>query len=187
MGAVRLNKKSCRSQRVDIGRRIYISSSCFRIPVFLLYNCILCAFENKILFKLTSRYHFSDSRHSFPSPALYFTSFYSRRILCLRGKGGGVCQLQCNAELTIPVTDATAERSFSVMRRVKTYLCSTMTIERLSWLCILHALIKYLTVMQPKGQDAYFFCIKSLVREIDSDSLNNSYPYIRFRPAVSTK
>ncbi|VDI83267.1 Hypothetical predicted protein [Mytilus galloprovincialis] len=41
--------------------------------------------------------------------------------------------------LTIPVTTATAERSFSVMRRVKTYLRSTMTTDRLSGPCILHA------------------------------------------------
>ena len=39
----------------------------------------------------------------------------------------------------MPVTTATAERSFSVMRRVKTYLRSTMTTERLSALCMLHA------------------------------------------------
>lgn len=41
--------------------------------------------------------------------------------------------------LCMPVTTATAERSFSVMRRVKTYLRSTMTTERLSALCVLHA------------------------------------------------
>ena len=29
----------------DKGRQIYISSSGFQIPVFLLYNCILCTFE----------------------------------------------------------------------------------------------------------------------------------------------
>ncbi|XP_076076084.1 52 kDa repressor of the inhibitor of the protein kinase-like [Mytilus galloprovincialis] len=37
--------------------------------------------------------------------------------------------------LTMLVTTATAERSFSVMRRVKTYLRSTMTTDRLSGLC----------------------------------------------------
>ncbi|MCG7879675.1 MAG: hAT family dimerization domain-containing protein [Candidatus Thiodiazotropha endolucinida] len=41
--------------------------------------------------------------------------------------------------ITMLVATATAERSFSVMRRVKTYLRSTMTTERLSSLALLHA------------------------------------------------
>ncbi|CAG2203332.1 unnamed protein product [Mytilus edulis] len=41
--------------------------------------------------------------------------------------------------VTMPVTTATGERSFSVMRRVKTYVRSTMHTERLSSLSILHA------------------------------------------------
>lgn len=41
--------------------------------------------------------------------------------------------------VTMPVATATAERSFSVMRRVKTYLRSTMTTERLSSLALMHA------------------------------------------------
>lgn len=42
--------------------------------------------------------------------------------------------------LCMPVATATAERNLSsVMRRVKTYFRSTMTTERLSGLCILHA------------------------------------------------
>lgn len=40
--------------------------------------------------------------------------------------------------LTMPPTTATAERSFSVMKRVKTYLRSTMGQERLSSLALLH-------------------------------------------------
>ena len=40
--------------------------------------------------------------------------------------------------LTIPVTTCTAERSFSVLRRVKTYLRSTMTEERLNSVVLLH-------------------------------------------------
>lgn len=39
--------------------------------------------------------------------------------------------------LTIPVSSAGAERSFSVMKRVKTFLRSTMTCDRLNSLCIL--------------------------------------------------
>ena len=40
--------------------------------------------------------------------------------------------------LTIPVTTSTAERSFSSLRRVKTYLRSTMTEERLNNILLLH-------------------------------------------------
>jgi hypothetical protein len=41
--------------------------------------------------------------------------------------------------LCMPVSSASAERSFSVMRRLKTYLRSTMTGDRLSSLAILHS------------------------------------------------
>lgn len=40
--------------------------------------------------------------------------------------------------LTIPVTTCTAERSFSVLRRLKTYLRSSMTQERLNHTAVLH-------------------------------------------------
>lgn len=40
--------------------------------------------------------------------------------------------------LTIPVTTATSERTLSVMRRLKTYLRSSMTQERLNNVLILH-------------------------------------------------
>ena len=40
--------------------------------------------------------------------------------------------------LTIPVTTATAERSFSSLRRIKTYLRSTMTEQRLNNILLLH-------------------------------------------------
>ena len=40
--------------------------------------------------------------------------------------------------LTIPVTTATAERSFSTLRRIKTYLRSTMTQQRLNNVMLLH-------------------------------------------------
>ena len=39
---------------------------------------------------------------------------------------------------TIPITTATAERSFSVLRRVKNYLRSTMTESRLNNVMLLH-------------------------------------------------
>ena len=40
--------------------------------------------------------------------------------------------------LTVPVTTSTAERSFSTLRRLKTYLRSTMTQTRLNNLMMLH-------------------------------------------------
>ena len=39
---------------------------------------------------------------------------------------------------TVPVSTATAERSFSTLRRIKTYLRSTMTQERLNNVMILN-------------------------------------------------
>lgn len=40
--------------------------------------------------------------------------------------------------LSMPVSTASAERSFSTMRRVKTYLRSTMTTKRMSGLGLLN-------------------------------------------------
>jgi len=40
--------------------------------------------------------------------------------------------------LAIPATSATAERSFSAMRRLKTYLRLTMTAERLNAVMVFH-------------------------------------------------
>ena len=42
-----------------------------------------------------------------------------------------------NILLTLPATTCTVERSFSTLRRVKTWLRSTMSSERLSALCML--------------------------------------------------
>ena len=40
--------------------------------------------------------------------------------------------------LTIPITRATAERTFSALKRVKSYLRSSMTQERLNTCVIMH-------------------------------------------------
>ncbi len=40
--------------------------------------------------------------------------------------------------LVMPATNSTSERSFSAMRRVKSYLCSTMLQERLNSLVTIH-------------------------------------------------
>ena len=44
--------------------------------------------------------------------------------------------------LTLPATTVVAERSFSCMRRVKTWLRSPVTTDRLSDLCVLHCIYK---------------------------------------------
>ena len=41
--------------------------------------------------------------------------------------------------LTVPMTSATAERTFSALRRVKNYLRTTMTQKRLNNVMLLHA------------------------------------------------
>ena len=58
--------------------------------------------------------------------------------------------------LTIPVTTATSERTFSVMRRLKTYLRSSMTQERLNNILILH-------------------CYKSRTDKIDINQIASSF------------
>lgn len=58
--------------------------------------------------------------------------------------------------LVIPSSTATGERSFSLLRRVKSYLRSTMTQQRLNHLCILHA-------------------YKDMVNEIDIDRLMDEF------------
>lgn len=44
----------------------------------------------------------------------------------------------CIIYLTVPMTSATGERSFSTMRRIKTYLRQTMGQQRLNDLMLLH-------------------------------------------------
>ena len=44
--------------------------------------------------------------------------------------------------ITIPVTSATAERTFSVLRRLKSYLRSTMTQERLNNVMVMHIYLR---------------------------------------------
>ncbi len=41
--------------------------------------------------------------------------------------------------MVVPATSASAERSFSTMKRVQTYLRSTISQKRLNHCCILHA------------------------------------------------
>ena len=61
--------------------------------------------------------------------------------------------------LVLPSTNAVNERSFSAMRRLKTYLCTTMKQERLNHLSLLHV---------HKDRTDHMFCVDvahSFVRE----------------------
>ena len=55
---------------------------------------------------------------------------------------------------TLPVTSCECERSFSALRRLKTYTRSTMVAERLNGLALLH-LHKYIIVNIDKVIDLY--------------------------------
>ena len=59
--------------------------------------------------------------------------------------------------LTAPVSTATAERSFSSLRRLKTYLRTTMTQKRLNNAAILH-IHKHVTDTVDLAQVAKDFC-----------------------------
>ena len=57
-------------------------------------------------------------------------------IACCHGPG--IKALNCCVGCTLPITSAEAERSFSGLRRIKSYLRSRMTEERLSGLALMH-------------------------------------------------
>ena len=68
------------------------------------------------------------------------------RTLCDIMNSNPAAQLMCpevhvllKLYMTIPVTTSTAERTFSTMRRIKTYLRSTMTQQRLNHSFMLNA------------------------------------------------
>ena len=54
------------------------------------------------------------------------------RICCLK------CSDYLKIFLTVPVTTSTAARTFSALRRLKTYLCSTMAQARLNHVMLLY-------------------------------------------------
>ena len=67
------------------------------------------------------------------------------RTLCEIFNSNPVVKMMCpelhvllKLYMTVPVTTANTERMFSVMRRVKTYLCSSMSQERLNHTILLH-------------------------------------------------
>jgi hypothetical protein len=63
--------------------------------------------------------------------------------------------------LVMPATNATSERSFSALRRVKSYLRSTMLQERLNYLMLLHVHKEYTDVIDLKHILNEFVSIKA--------------------------
>jgi hypothetical protein len=68
-------------------------------------------------------------------------------------------QLICLQQLTMPVASATAEMPVSVLRRLKTYVRSTMKNDRLSSLGLMHILTEILkwTCTKPVGSPYGYF------------------------------
>ena len=61
--------------------------------------------------------------------------------------------------VTMPVSTATPERSFSTMRRVKTYLRSTMKVERLAALALMHT-YREIPIYWCRSRDSRILCQK---------------------------
>jgi len=60
--------------------------------------------------------------------------------------------------LVLPSSSATAERSFSALRRLTTFLRSTMTSERLNSICVLHVNKELTDVLNISNIMNEFFC-----------------------------
>ena len=74
-----------------------------------------------------------------------------------------VCNLM-QLILVMPATNATSGRSFSALRRVKSYLRSTMLQERLNYLMLLHV----------HKDRTDMLCLKSAVNDFVGDSVHRS-------------
>ena len=73
--------------------------------------------------------------------------------------------------LVISATNATSERSFSALRRVKTYLRSTMLQERLNYLMLLH--------IHKERTDK--LCIKTAINEFVEKSSNRDNIFGKYK------
>ena len=74
-----------------------------------------------------------------------------------------VCNLM-RLILVMPATNATSERSFSALMRVKSYLRSTMLQERLKYLMLLHV----------HKDRTDMLCLKSAINDFVGDSVHRS-------------
>ena len=74
-----------------------------------------------------------------------------------------VCNLM-RLILVMPATNATSERSFSALKRVKSYLRSTMLQEMLNYLILLHV----------HKDRTDMLCLKSAINDFVGDSVHRS-------------
>ena len=112
------------------------------------------------------------------------------------------------ALLTLPITTATAEKSFSALRRLKTYLRSTMKEDRLSWLALMHIHkqqfekkptlvwngggVGYTFHWQPYGRAGYtrtlVICVRGYIQTGFKNFQVHTYPYSnRICPSTRTR
>ena len=79
--------------------------------------------------------------HDYPKQE-YTTIFdirdYMRKLTPARSRSMAEVCTVLKLILVMPASNATSERLFSALRRIKTYLCSTMGQERLNNLMLLH-------------------------------------------------
>jgi len=81
--------------------------------------------------------------------------------------------------LVMPVSTSTAERSFSTMKRVKSYLRNSMTAERISGLALMNIYKANMKFQQNKSllaenQGAGFFCLRQHHKNVSTASSINS-------------
>ncbi len=70
-----------------------------------------------------------------PKPNLSHELHQARRLLQRKQQSG--MQKLCKIDLTLPVSSAASERSFSALKLIKTHLRTTMTDDRLSHIGVL--------------------------------------------------
>ena len=72
--------------------------------------------------------------------------------------------------LVMPATNATSERSFSALRKVKSYLRSTMLQERLNYPMLLHV----------HKDRTDMLCLKSAMIDFVGDSVHRSHIFRKY-------
>ena len=127
-------KRRFTTQNVEIMRAIQACSS--DSDVFLDANCLLPMVDAYNLDKDSMRMEATLARRSLKGKDMDSISDVIRELYLLEDAFPTLLKL-LQICLTIPVSTAECERSFSAMKRIKTYLRTTMSDERLSDLAIL--------------------------------------------------
>ncbi len=113
----------------------------------------------------TFRVHFEQHKEGKTSKTSFFDllEYFSNLSQGQSALMDQVCKLM-QLVLVMPATNATSERSFSALRRVKSYLRATMLQERLNYLMLLH--------VHKERTDA--ICLKTVVNDFIGDSIHRS-------------